>query len=82
MFQEQSRSNSDSWINTALWIPAFTNDEGVLDQGWSCRDYTWIIAALLSSFGLESAVMHGCTLFMTPKGNNSPGIKCILNLLQ
>lgn len=52
-------------LNTALWMPAFEN-QGVLDEGWSCRDHAWIVAALARSFGTESQVFHGRAVFAGP----------------
>lgn len=60
-------------LNTALWMSPFPN-EGVLDQGWSCRDHAWIVAALAESYGVESRIFHGKALFTGPRNGKSKRI--------
>ena len=52
-------------LHALAWIePFFNKQDGNWDSGWSCRDHSVVLAALLTAEGIEAQVVHGLTMFV------------------
>ncbi len=52
-------------LHALAWIETFFNKrDGNWDPGWSCRDHSVVLAALLTAKRIEARVVHGLTMFV------------------
>jgi hypothetical protein len=70
-----SKARAD--LHALLQIEPFYNSQArAWDAGWSCRDHSVVLAALLTAEGVKAQVVHGNTAFVqgsTPDGEPSMG---------
>ena len=50
-----------------LWMEPHLNN-GVLDQGWNCRDHSWVAAHLIKAAGHEPYLFRGAATYVCRKG--------------
>jgi hypothetical protein len=75
-----SRAVAD--LHALAWIDPFRSGQ-VLETGWSCRDHSVLIAALLTIHGIEAQLVHGKNIFVqgtTSDGKEPVGIGNLLEL--
>jgi hypothetical protein len=59
-------------LHALLQIEPFYNDhDRTWDAGWSCRDHSAVLAALLTAEGIKVQVVHGMTAFL--QGSTADG---------
>jgi hypothetical protein len=51
--------------------PFFNGRDRAWDPGWSCRDHSVVLAALLTTEGVKTQIVHGMTAFL--QGSTSDG---------
>lgn len=63
-------------LHALAWIETFFNKrDGNWDPGWSCRDHSVVLAALLTAKRIEARVVHGLTMFVQgPTTDGAPAV--------
>jgi|GEM_PF-2573894 len=66
-------------LNSLAWLDPFNNgaDRGRWDPGWSCRDHSVVLAALLTASGTHTQIIHGASVYLqgpTSAGEDPTGV--------